>query len=139
MIDKTPALQALHNQYCTLTDRTLPFTSSHIFAWEAWASKFTSDDMSLVVRYLKHLIKLQRRRPESFRFHLFVQDTNRFAEDLSEAKAWNRGPVKCVARESVLKATGRPADTRFRPVRSAADVMAGELALKQLLDLRDSL
>lgn len=139
MIDITPALLAMHSAYCSFTNRDLPIGARHLWAWEIFLAKgFKEKDLQLVVSHIKSLIKLKRRRPESFRFHLLVEDTDRFAEDLAEARALNRGSRKDLEKESVLRTTGRGSEVPVT-VRTANDVMRGNAEMRKLLELRDAL
>ena len=140
MTDITPGIAATHAVYCNITDRALLMTSRHLWAWEIWKAKgFTEDDLRLVVRHIKNLIKLNRRRPESFRFHLLVEDTDRFAEDLAEARAAARTPKTDYGRREVLKATGRATVSNENKTRTAAEIMAGNVAFKEFLKLKETL
>lgn len=107
-----------------------------VYAWELWsASGFTTDDLAVTVRHLKS----RSREPlRAFRFEWFIGNTERFGEDLAEARALLRGPKPDPGKESVLKATGRTAAAPEQVV-TPAQVLAGNAALKALLDLRDSL
>lgn len=103
------------------------------FAWEAWTSHgWTEADLVLVVKHIKKLIGLNRRRPESLRFYNLIGDTERFLEDVSEARALNRAP-KPTAKDII-----RPQRERDTS-RTAAQIMAGNEALKKLLEVRDEL
>ncbi len=140
MTDVTPHLTQLHESYCFHTKRPLPITSKHLWAWEIWKAKgFTVDDLKIVVAHINKLIGEKRRRPESFRFHNLIEDTDRFSEDLCEAKASNRVTRYDSGKQSVLKATGRPTDPPPRPVRTAADILAGDEAFKKFLQMRDGI
>lgn len=87
--------------------------------------------------HIKSMIKKDRRREESFRFHNLIEDTDRFLEDLAEAKSMARIP-KPTPRTRILEATGRTEPVRDT-VRSAESVLRGNEQLKRLLELRDAL
>ncbi len=97
-----------HAIYCTLAGRDLPLTMTIHWQWNLWKSKgWTMDDLRLVVQHIKMLIKEDRRRPESLRFHNLIGNTERFNEDLAEARALARVPRE-TNRDRILQATGRP-------------------------------
>jgi len=78
-------------------------------AWLIWVQQgFTEADLTLVIRYLKEMIRKDRRRPESLKFSNLVESWDRFEEDLSLARGWsrNRPPAKS-ARQDALRAIGR--------------------------------
>lgn len=140
MTDLTPRLQELHSTYCRVTKRQLPMTSRHMWAWEMWLShQWTEADLKLVVQHIWNLIKKDRRRPESFRFHNLIEDTSRFEEDLCEARALYRTKPVDPGKADVLKATHRPLTAPTTPPRTAGDVIRGNEELRRLLALRDSL
>ncbi len=140
MIDITPPLASIYAIYCNITERALLMTSRHLWAWEIWKAKgFTEDDLRLVVCHIKNLIKLNRRRPESFRFHLLVEDTDRFAEDLAEARAAARIPKMDYGKREVLRETGRAIVQNENKTRTAAEIMAGDAAFKEFLKLKETL
>lgn len=97
------------------------------FQWHAWtAMGWTEPDLRLVVNHLKRLIRLERRRPESLKFHNLI-NVDRFSEDLADARAESR--VKPVTpRDRILSATGRVANNVTANVRTAAEIMAGNQA-----------
>lgn len=129
----------IHSLYCQLTGRDLPLQMPHHFMWNAWKAKgYTEADLRLVVAHIQGLIKAKRRYPESLRLYNLVGNLDRWAEDLVEARALARIPKPDRGKESVLKATGREV-THEKPARTAAQVMAGDEALKALLRLRDTL
>lgn len=129
---------ALHSTYCTCTNRTMPMSSSMHFAWAAWSIHgWTEADIKLVVAHINKLIKLNRRRPESLRFHNLIGDTERFLEDISEARALSRQP-KPTPRTEILRATGRPEPVQDT-ARSAAQIIAAEKAFEQFRQLKETL
>ena len=123
--------QPLHDRYCSLTGRDLTLTMAVHFQWQVWVSKgYTASDLALVVAHIKKLIAKDRRRPESLRFHNLIGDTERFNEDLAEARALAR-VTPPTARDRVLAQTGRPAPER-NTAKSAAQIMADMALMKRL-------
>lgn len=127
MKNLTPELLALHKVYVETTGRVMPMTMRMAFAWEDWQGHgFVESDLRLVVAHIKSLISEKRRRPESLRFHHLIEDTDRFLEDLAEAKALSRKPKVDAGKAKVLKASGRseePPAGGFRPVAELIQAM----------------
>lgn len=100
------------------------------FQWHAWtAMGWTEPDLRLVVNHLKRLIRLERRRPESLKFHNLIGNVDSFNEDLADARAESR--VKPVTpRDRILAQTGRIANNVTANVRTAAEIMAGNQAFQ---------
>lgn len=130
----------IHSVYCTITNRQMPCSINMHFAWEKWHSLgWTEDDLKLTVRYISELIRKQRRRPESFRFNNLIMDTDRFSEDLAEAKAHFRGTRADPGKVSVLRATHRPV-IQEKPPMPVRDVMKEHAIMAALLKgLKDEL
>lgn len=140
MIDQTPQLSALHQVYCLMTGRELAMTTKHMWAWEIFLARgFTAVDMRMVIIHIQKLIKADRRRPESFRFHNLVENLDRFAEDLAESKALYRRPAMDPGKASVLRSIGKPTAQNEATVRSAAQILAADQALAEFRRLKDTL
>lgn len=133
-------LKIIHDHYCQLSGLPVPYTHYHEYSWGVWLHYgFTKDDLEPVIRYIKKRIRDGRRERESLMFRNLIAHPETFADDLAMARATLRQPVIDQARQSVLTASGRSAEAVSQPVRSIAQVMAGDAALKELLALRDSL
>ena len=138
LIAMTEDHSQVHSTYCKLTGRGMPLGISEHLRWNAWKARgWTDADLELVIRHIQSLMAAKRRYPESLRLYNLI-DPDRFQEDLVEARALARIPKPDRGKESVLKATGREV-THEKPARTAAQVMAGDEALKALLRLRDTL
>jgi len=133
-------LRPLHQLYCSLTDRGVPWSMALLYRWELWDSHgWTAEDLQLVIHHIKVLIKQDRRRPGSFRMNNLL-DPERFGEDLAEAKAIFRPrPRVNPGKAQVLRATGRRSDPPEITARSAAQILACEQAFKKFQELRKSL
>lgn len=132
-------IRYLHSEYVRLTGLDIRLTMPRIFQWESWAANgFNQAHLEMVVKHLKRRIPDAQRQARAFRFEWFIGRPETFGEDLAEAKALHRAPSTNTDRESVLRVTGRPTATKDN-VRSAADILAGENALRELLKVRDSL
>ncbi len=100
----------IHRVYQTITNRDIPCTMQMHFQWSAWkAQGWTVDDLRLVVQHIKEMIRQDRRRPESLRFHNLIGNTERFNEDISEARSLARIRPE-TPKDRILKASGRPMD-----------------------------
>lgn len=144
MIDRTSLFQTLHRAYVAGSGLDLPLTMPKIWAWDAWASKgFTECDLRLVISFIQRRIKENRRRSESLRFKNLIEDTERFYEDLAEARALARVKKPDCARVGVLRAMGSPAAVAPETTRTAAEVAAAIIgraeAARKLKELRESL
>lgn len=125
MTDNTKTYARLHAVYLLATGADVPLTMSRIFTWEAWCARgWESTDLILVVKHIKSRIKEGRRWPESFRFSNLIENTSRFEEDLSEARALNRIPKVDHGKAEVLRATGRPLTDNQTTARPVGDIVA---------------
>ncbi len=134
---RTEDFSKLHKLYCVRTNREMPLTMSMHYAWAAWTTHGWNEiDLEMVIDHIKNLIKQDRRRPESFRFNLLIMDTERFQQDLSEARSYARAP-KPTFRDRVME--GRPKQGVKGTVRTVGSFVKDPEGLKALLALRDSL
>jgi len=127
----------IHRLYCSKTGRDMPLTMSMHWAWNTWkAHHWTEADLELVIQHIKNLIKQDRRRPESFRFNNLIMNTDRFQEDLSEARAYARIlPLTFKAR--VME--GRPKQERKENVRTPAEILAAAEAFRKFREYAKTL
>jgi hypothetical protein len=129
MTDKTPMLSDLHKHYVALTGLDLVLTMPRIYQWEAWkVHGWTSAELSLVVRHIQKRIKENRRRPESLLFRNLIQDTERFEEDLAEARALARVPKVNHALRSVMRASGRELKPEQGTARTPGQIIRQDLS-----------
>ncbi len=118
----------------------LEFDMRRLHPWEAFCLKFSDEDLKIVVRFIKDKERMGK-PTRSLTFRNFIsgpESLEFFEEDLCEARARNRATRVDTDRASVLRATGR-SDTPEKPVRSAADIMAGDAAFKEFLKMRDGM
>jgi len=133
-------LQQTHQLYCNLTGLCLEFDMRRLHPWECFCSKFSDDDLRTVIRFINEQ-RSNGRQTRSLTFRNFISGPESllfFEEDLAEARARNRATRTDTDRASVLRATGRT-ETPQTPVRTAEDVMRCNEALKQFLQLKESL
>lgn len=139
MIDETPSLHGIHLRYCAITGLNKPFTTEDMGIWRNFlALGFTVKDLEIVVAHLKRKLSGQRLL-SAMKLRWLVRDTESFGEELAEARALARVPRQDPARLAVLRATGRETVKVPDNVRTPAQILAGENALKELLKLRDTL
>lgn len=119
--------QSFHAHYCSLTGFDRPFTIQMRYKWERWLfEKYTLDDLSLVIKYLKRKIKQNKRELASLAPRNLIEDTERFADDLvlARAESINKEARGDENRRSVLEATSRTVESQ-KSVRSAGKIMDG--------------
>lgn len=142
-----PQINDLHRLYQQLTGLAVSLDFSRENIWGHWLAKgWTADDLRIVITHIKAEIRAERRFPASLRFSNLVGQTDRFEEDLVEARARARVPRTDPARAEALRASGRPAAPP-PPARPAAaiidkitkDPTAAAKALAELKALKDSL
>lgn len=86
----------------------IAWSIQRLYQWEFWVAKgYNAHDLHTVIAHIKKRIFQKRRYPESLAFRNLIGNTDRFAEDLAEARAENRGRVD-PGKAAVLRATGRP-------------------------------
>jgi hypothetical protein len=134
----TENYHSIHSVYVQLTNRPVDYDVRKFFAWQAWQAKgWTEADLRLVVSFILRRIKEHKRWPESLRFKHLIEDHDRFADDLIDARAMQRKPQP-TPRTAILAATHRQEQVRDG-ARSVGDILAGEKALRELLRVRDNL
>lgn len=106
-MNHTETIKRLHAMYQQLTGWDLPLSLGRMFTWERWIFMgWREPELQLVIEFIKQRIKEQRRRTESLRFENLVRDTERFSEDLAEARALARRP-KPTPRQAALASIGK--------------------------------
>lgn len=134
MTDETPIFRHLHGVYCQLANAQLVLTMERIYWWSHFKARgFTEADLRLVLRYLWHEIKAERRRYGALKFSNLIQDVDRFEEDLFLARAWDRNyrPVPTSKQQTVaawhpamtepVTPTARPISELIAALRKAAE------------------
>lgn len=137
----TEETRALHDSYLRLTGLDLRYSIFHHYHWERWLSEgFTKQELDLVVHYIKRRIRDGSRKLESFKFSNLIGNTERFAEDLSmaRAEARDRQSKGDPNKRSVLASTGR-IEPLVNTVRSAAQIMADMKAFEEFKKVKDNL
>ncbi len=134
----TESHTAIHKVYCEITNRELPLTMALHLTWNNWVRfGWAEAELRLVVNYIYSLIKQDRRRPESLRLYNLL-DPDRFAMDLSEARARARVPRQDHERVRTLASTGRR-EERADACRPVRDILAAEAAFRQFQALKEQL
>lgn len=127
-----PAIAALHRRYLALTnqsERDLPLTWPRLDAWRNWTA------MELTVADLEELISEIRRKQAAgevcrgLTFRSLVGQPDYAQEDLALARARRRGrkaPAE-VARDQVMRESGRPTDFGGGPTRDTPETVSAAL------------
>jgi hypothetical protein len=138
--DRTRMASELHQAYCAAVGYEVALTLQRIFAWEAWKARgWTKDDLLLVISHLKSKIRAGRKWDSCLRFYQLICRLEDFEEELCAARALARKPKMDAGKAQVLRATHRPDEPPAKAPRTAAQIIAADLELRKLLDLRDSL
>lgn len=136
----TENYDSIHSVYCSITNRPVLYDTRKFFAWQAWqAMGWTEEDLRLVVAFILRRIKTGKRRPESLRFTLLIEDHSRFEDDVLDARMEARqSQNQPTPRARALSSVGRtePEPERCRSVDS---IMAESKALAEFRAMRDAL
>lgn len=123
-------IQQLHETYCELTGLEIVCSLNRHYFWEAFATRFTVDDLTLVCRNLKRQVKDGRRRLGCMSFTRLIADLETFEEHLAEFRALQRRVKVNPNRAEVLRATGRSAEPNLPEARTAGNVIRKDLSEK---------
>ncbi|RBP45006.1 hypothetical protein DES53_1031 [Roseimicrobium gellanilyticum] len=85
----------LHAEYCERTESKIPFTDevhTSWWQWLAWRSPFafTMTDLCLVIAWLNHEIRGNRRHPSCLEFSNLIGNPELFEQHLGLAQRWGR-------------------------------------------------
>ena len=128
----------IHAVYVRITNRPVIYDTRKYFAWQSWlAMGWTEADLRLVVAFILRRIKEGKRWQESLRFGNLIENHERFADDLIDAKMAER-QVKPTPRAKLLASVGREEVLPDR-VKSAASIIAESKALADLQAFKASL
>lgn len=105
-------LRVLHEAYCQLTGLEIKFGFEAETVWFAWHREgYTKDDLTVTIQYVQRLYAKQVRiLAPCLRLHKLIGDLLNFAELRAEARKVIRVREEHSAKESVLRATGRPTE-----------------------------
>lgn len=116
-------VEQLHSLFLSLGGLALPLSPFHKDHWTEslwfdWSRRFTEQDLRLVMRYKKEMVKTRHWNPSCLSFRNTVGDPYKFGEFLAQARAHYRCKPASGEREQVLRATARPMieDKPFRHV-----------------------
>lgn len=142
-------LRSLHNIYILMTGQQPPYSTCERRWWEWSKAGFAEDDLRLVIEHVKRENKKREFGFQlSLRFDKIIGDIERFGDCLGSARAEQRArDFKAkhsypVAKQEVLRATGRSDAPPLPEPQQAKQVMAGLLkkgfedALKEAEDSR---
>jgi hypothetical protein len=124
----TPQTASLHATYCGLTHLNVSLNMTRIWIWDRWIFEgFSEADLRSVILLLQ--AKNRSGGKYSLGFERLIRDTSWFGEQLAEARSKSRVKPQ-PARESVLRATGRP------EAQTPEAIAAGERAVEILRSFR---
>ncbi len=133
-------IMATHKLYCQITNLDIPWDMRRYLHWQPFCNEFTDNDLCAVVKFLKE--KQRTGKPaRSLNFRSLIAGPESimfFQEELAELKSRSRVVRSDPSRVSVLQATGR-SEPEPDNLKSAAQIIAANVALAQLLQVRDSL
>lgn len=119
----------MHSLYVQLTGFDVPHTLQRHHAWEVWfLAGFKAEDLTLVVKGIKHEITKGRRFTASFRFRNLIEDIAKFEDDLQQFKAEARVKRPDYGLVEVFKATGRSAEKSTDAISAAQALERTKLA-----------
>jgi hypothetical protein len=128
----TPQITSLHAVYGALTGLTLELDFYRESCWQHWMAKgWLEPDLRMVVKSIQAGIKKGTRRTGALKFNNLIAMTDRFEEDLSEARAAARVHRMPLHQALTFKASGRSTDLPTQPAKPVS-----EIALQILRDFR---
>jgi len=127
--------ESYHSIYCHEAGQAfnVPFRISYDYQWGLFASRFTQDDLRLVIRHIKRQAG-KGRNVRSLKLRTFLlgpMALEDFEQDLAEARAVKRQHNGDAGRASILRATSRPGEPE-PPFKSLDQIMAESALLKKL-------
>lgn len=135
----TQDTEKIHAQYRAFTGMDIAYTMECRFYWEAFlVAGLTESDLACVVRYIKGRMKKGRREIESLAMRNLVRNLQNFREDLATARAESRNTVTETPRQSVLRATGRTAETPEKTAQASGMVLEQTKLAAMLREWRES-
>lgn len=127
MTISTEQTRLMHDAYSKLVANeriALPYSMSLHFRWEMWMAKgFTTEDLALVINYLRARIRAGKRELECLDLRNLLSSVDDFSCTLSMARAKARQPRVEPDRESVLRSASRPEKAPVGMARSAKEVL----------------
>lgn len=120
-------IQALHAAYVRLTGLPVPYNHGRRFTWLAWIARgFTEADLATVVGHYRRTVDKDIIRMRMMKFDRLIGDTQRFEEDLAEAKAMHRpGPATTQTVQTGSTARIIPAPGTHDTSKPAAQIVRG--------------
>jgi hypothetical protein len=129
----------LHQTYVALSGLPIRLDMARERSWFEFEKRgFTEADLRLVILEIQKGIKAGKRHLGALRFRNLIESLDYFEEELAMVKARKRAPTVSAGRAQVLKGTGRSADPPVAKVRSAAEILASQNAIKVLRDFREA-
>lgn len=130
--------ETLHATYQQLVGRPVELDYLKRQMWSVWKNyckhdPFTEQDLRLVIKYIKFKINKGDNKPSRLLFRNLIESPDYFQEERTDARGWSRTPNANPAKDSVLRAMGRPAMARETKSASAAQVMENHKQMAEML------
>src|SRR5690349_103093 len=105
-------IEDLHKLFISLGGMALPLSPFHKDHWTEslwfdWSRRFTEQDLRIVMRYKKEMVKTRNWNQATLSFRNTIADSSKFGEFLVEARAHYRCKPVVSDKISVLRSTGR--------------------------------
>lgn len=130
----------LHSLFLSLGGLAMPLASLHRdyfieSSWMEWQRRFTVEDLKLVLRYKKDMIRTRNINIATLSFRNTIADCSRFGEWLVEARAHYRSNPQLTNKQKILKETHRSFHVYQKPRKvSEIDWRLGIAELKRTVD-----
>lgn len=139
----------LHNLYRQLTGRDetyIPFATE--YDWQQWCALWKhrepwtpENGLRLVIAYRHWEIRKGRRHPASLAFRNLIRDAAQADDLIADALVACRNSQKArmpVAKEEIMRATGRPTELSNPPVRKIDEILESK-AFQEFVNLKKTL
>jgi|SRR5690349_8849296 len=133
-------IEDLHKLFISLGGMALPLSPFHKDHWTEslwfdWSRRFTEQDLRLVMRYKKEMVKTRHYNPATLSFRNTIADSSKFGELLVEARAHYRSNPQLTNREKILQQTHRTFHVEQKPRKiSEIDLREGFRNLLQQIE-----
>lgn len=129
----------LHSLFLSLGGLAMPLASLHRdyfieSSWMEWSRRFNEDDLKLVMRYKKEMIRTRHWHQSTLSFRNTIADISRFGEWLVESRAHYRSNPQLSNKQKILRDTQREFQHERKPRKiSEVDLREGfDQLLKQI-------
>ena len=133
-------IEQLHSLFLSLGGLALPLSPFHKDHWTEslwfdWSRRFNEQDLRLVMRYKKDMIRTRNWHQSTLSFRNTIADCSRFGEWLVEARAHYRSNPQLTNKQKILRDTQREFQHERKPRRiSEVDLREGFAQLLKQID-----